>query len=330
MNTFQNYLIFIYSFLISFFLIFKYKQNNNIIIISQSPSKPDSSCKDKFILDFEFQNYEREIITESMKKYAEWELYQNEPYFINGIIRKFKPKNCLEIGVSKGGGSILILNAIKDYNDSRLVSLDLNTNLYNNKSLQTGCNVKQYFPELIKNNKWQLYTGKLPHIFLEKLNIKFDFLFLDTSHLVPGEILNIIEALPFLEENAIIILHDIMFHLPSHKYYNPKEVKYHPSMIYLMTSLSGNKIVMKDHKYGLENIGAIFLKSNQNQYYLNYFTLLLSPWEYMLSEAQIASIRIFIKKYYKEDIYLKLFNKAIFENKKYIKNFKVYNNKKSN
>ena len=70
MNTFQNYLIFIYSFLISFFFIFKYRQNNNIIIISQSPSKPDSSCKDKFILDFEFQNYEREIITESIKKYA--------------------------------------------------------------------------------------------------------------------------------------------------------------------------------------------------------------------------------------------------------------------
>ena len=263
MDTLQNFLILIYSFLFSLFFIFKFNHKNNNNIMQYSPSKPDSLCKDEFILDFEFQNYEREIITESIKKYAGWELFQNEPYFINGIIRKFKPKNCLEIGVAKGGGSILILNAIKDFNDSRLISLDLNTDLYYNKSLKTGCNAMEYFPELIKNDKWKLYTGKLPHIFLEKLNMKFDFLFLDTSHLVPGEILNLIEVLPFLEDNAVIILHDIMFHLPTHKFYNQKEVKYHPSMIYLLTSLAGNKIVMQDQEYGLENIGAILLKSNQ-------------------------------------------------------------------
>jgi hypothetical protein len=31
------------------------------------------------------------MITEKMKKYGGWQLRNNEPYFINGIIRKFKP-----------------------------------------------------------------------------------------------------------------------------------------------------------------------------------------------------------------------------------------------
>ena len=258
-----------------------------------------------------------------MKKYAQWDQLDNEPYFINGIIRKFKPKNCLEIGVSRGGGSIIILNAIKDINDSRLISLDLSEDLYINNGQKTGCNVKKYFPELAEN-KWKLFTGKQPHIFLEKLNMKFDFLFLDTTHLAPGELINIIEALPFLNENAIVVLHDVMFHLPSHNYYVPPEVKYHPSMIYLMTSLKGKKYIMLSKLFQFENIGAIILSKNQENYYLNYFLLLMSPWNYMPSDEQIEQLQKFIKKYYKKRLYLNIFNSAVKENKLYIKRFEKF------
>ena len=256
-----------------------------------------------------------------MKKYAKWELWKNEPYFLNGIIRKFKPKKCLEIGVASGGSSVIILNAIKDIKDSLLVSLDLNINLYVNAKNKTGYTVKKYFPELANNNKWKLYTGEQPHKFLDRLNMKFNFLFLDTVHLTPGEIINIIEVLPFLEENAIVILHDIMYHLPTHRFYLPKEVKYHPSQIYLMTSLSGNKVAIKDNKYGAENIGAILLNPNQEKYYLNYFFLLLTPWDYMPNNSQIEELRVFIKKYYIKDEYLYLFNRAVYENKIYLDKF---------
>ena len=127
---------------------------------------------------------------------------------INGIIRKHKPKNRLEVGVASGGSSILILKAIKDIKGAKLISLDLNTNLYINKNNLTGYRVKAFFPELI--NKLQLFTGEQPHIFLEKLNLKYDFIFLDTAHISPGEIINLIEILTFLKENAIILLFDII------------------------------------------------------------------------------------------------------------------------
>ena len=158
--------------------------------------------KNEFDVHFQYHNYQREMITNKMKNYSSWQLLPNEPYFINGIIRKYKPKKCLEIGVASGGSSTVILNAIKDINNSFLISLDLNTLLYQNDKFKTGYVVFQYFPEL--TNKWKLYTGEQPHKFLDKLHIKFDFLFLDTAHFSPGEIINIIEVLPFLEKNAIL------------------------------------------------------------------------------------------------------------------------------
>ena len=124
-----------------------------------------------------------------------------------------------------------------------------------------------------------------------------------------------------MNDNAIVILHDIMFHLPSFGYYNTKFIKYHPSQIYLMASLFGDKVIIKDDIKGVENIGAVFLYPNQEQYYLNYFLLLLSPWEYLPSEKHIMELKIFIQKYYKNEMCLLLFKRAFEENKIYINNF---------
>ena len=183
-------------------------------------------------------------------------------------------------------------------NNSILVSIDLNTKLYKNKSLNTGYRVKKYFPNLAK--KWKLFTGKQPHIFLDKLKIKFDFLFLDTAHYVPGEIINLIEVLPFLKENAVIVLHDVNFQIYKlSKFLNLKNFKkkkfhrIHPSNIFLFATLCGDKVFIKNKNYGIENIGAIFLYNNQKKYLKNYFLLLLSPWQYMLANEKINELKYF-------------------------------------
>ena len=312
-------IIFVFSFVIKHKDINVNKNNyNESKIIYENKNIAINNFSNTFNFDFEYHNYERDFITDKMKKNAGWQLQNNEPYFLNGIIRKFKPKKCLEIGVARGGSSIIILNAIKDIKDSFLISLDLNIKFYGNNGEETGYNVKRHFPELTENNKWKLFTGEQPNIFLDRLNLTYDFLFLDTVHLTPGELINIIEALPFLEENAIVVLHDIVFHLLD--YHIIPEVKYFPSQIYLMTSLAGNKVAIQDKYYGTENIGAIFLHPHQETYYLNYFFLLLSPWEYMPTDKQIDELRSFISKYYKEEIYLKIFDTAV-------KHAKIYSNK---
>ena len=138
-----------------------------------------------------------------MIKESGWIMGLDTASLINGLIRRHKPKNCLEIGVARGGSAILILNAIKDLPDARLVSIDL-FNVFENKKI--GYLVEEKFPELM--NKWNLFLGDMPHKFLSKLNLTFDFVFLDSAHQSPGEFFNLIEVLPFLNENAIIILHD--------------------------------------------------------------------------------------------------------------------------
>lgn len=262
--------------------------------------------KNEYEKDFNYLEYENDIITDKMRKSANWILTGNEANFLNGLVRKYKPKNCLEVGVAQGGSSIIILNAIKDIQNSILVSLDLNNDVYNDPTKKTGYRVKEYFPELAKN--WKLFTGDQPHKFLDQLNMKFDFAFLDTAHLTPGELINFIEILPFLNEKSLFVIHDITIHFAG------KKILY-PSNIVLYPSIYGNKILLRANDGSINNMGAAFLYSNQETHYLDYFLLLLNFWEYMPSDNQINDLRIFIKKYYKQDIYLKIFEQAVINNR---------------
>lgn len=281
--------------------------------------------KDKFDINFDYLNYERNIITEKMFNDANWILSKKQVYFMNGLIRKIKPKSCLEIGVAEGGSSILILNAIKDFDNSSLVSLDLNTYYFRDNSLKTGHRVNTYFPELA--GKWSLYTGDLPNVFLDKLNKNFDFVFIDSAHESPGEILNIIEVLPFLKENAIVVLHDIFWHFIRTKSKPTREIKFTPAPIYLMSTLYGDKLLVNNE---FESMGAVFLYENQKEHYLDYFLLLNGFWEYMPSEKQIRDLTLFIKKYYKNDIFIKLFNNSVTNNNIYINKFRNFLRTKCN
>lgn len=76
-----------------------------------------------------------------------------------------------------------------------------------------------------------------------------------------------------------------------------------------MTSLYGDKVIIERDYKRIINLRAIHLYLNQKKYYLNYFLLLLKPWEYLPNEDHIRDIREFFKKYYKKEIYLNLFKK---------------------
>ena len=270
-------------------------------------------------INFNYTNYQKSIINSKILNESGWELSENQAFFLNGIIRKYSPKNCLEIGVSEGGSSILILNAIKDKKNSILVSLDLNTKWYKDPSKITGWRVKNFFPELTK--KWRLFTGDQPHKFLVKLNIKFDFLFLDTSHISPGELINIIEAMPFLNENAIIVLHDIIYHPPIFNKKNEIIAKISTPNLHLMTFLYGEKIILKKQSK-LDNMGAIFLHKYQYNHYQDYFLSLMTIWDYMPSNEQLKDLRNFIQNYYKNDDLLEIYDESVRFNKEYFIKYK--------
>ena len=147
--------------------------------------------------------------------------------------------------------------------------------------------------------------------------MKFDFVFLDTAHTSPGEILNFIELLPFLNDNATLVLHDILWHSSTNK-------NIYPSNVYLYPVIYGDKVLLKNKDGSIGNIGAIFLSNNQEKYYLDYFFLLFAFWVYMPKDNEINDLRIFIKNFYKKNIYLKIFDNAVEKNKISIKNHQKY------
>lgn len=271
----HNYLL---RFILIIIMIFQYFLIHKIYIKENQTKNYKNKVYD---INFKYEDYETNIITDKIIKDSGMILAQRESYFINGLIRKNNIKNCLEIGVANGGSAILILNAIKDRENSILVSLDLNNELYNNPKIKTGYRVKKFFPELAKN--WKLYTGEQPHKFLVELNMKFDFLFLDSTHVSPGEILNFIESLPFLNENAIVVIHDLLWHFST-----KSTIKFYPSCISLLPALQGDKVFLKGLNGGISNIGAAFLYSNQQKHFIDYFSLLLNFLEYMPKQKQIT------------------------------------------
>ena len=237
--------------------------------------------------------YGREIFDQIKSKYNEnLVMSKYEYYFVNGLIRLYRPKKLLEIGVCSGGMSAAILNSIKDIKGAMLYSCDLEKNNYkiNSNKYKVGHFVFKKFPNLM--HKWKLYTGNTTSKFIEDIGGNIDFVFIDTAHVMPGEVLNIIEILPFLKKNAIIAFDDINHQIKTHL----AKIPYLYSCNNLLFSiLKGKKILYNGI---LSKQGAVILESNQKKYYFDYFYLLFHNWSYMPNNFELNTIRKLVEKYY--------------------------------
>jgi predicted O-methyltransferase YrrM len=105
--------------------------------------------------------------------------------FLNGLICQLEPKKILEIGVSAGGSSVVILNAIQSIENAKLYSVDIQRNWYRNQKKPTGWAVMEHYPELLSNNKWELITDVDICGIIENISShgteNFDFAFIDSS-----------------------------------------------------------------------------------------------------------------------------------------------------
>ena len=240
----------------------------------------------------------------------------DELYFINGLIRKYKPKKIIEIGVCTGATSATILNAIKDIEESKLYSVDLEKKNYIQNSFDVGYLARDYFPEFSKN--WKLFTGNTTASFIEFIGSGIDFAFIDSAHVMPGEVLNIIEILPFLKKNAIIAFDDI-----DHQARDVviKSNNFHSSNNLLFSVLRGEKIIYNQNynsTFDFKKLGAVILDDNQERYYYEYFYLLTNNWSYMPQQFELNAIREIIKKYY-NPFFLSIFDKAFELNYRHLK-----------
>ena len=273
----------------------------------------------KIIISQRPEDYEQEYLIKLKNKLNGALLANIDMKFINGMIRKYKPKKILEVGVASGGSSAIILNAIQNIENSHLYSIDKLTNAYLNEEKETGWIVKEKFSNLM--NKWTLYTGGITSNFIEKIGGDIDFVFLDTLHRAPGEWLDIIQIMPFLKKtNAIVMLHDIRYQ------FFHKQVFY-SSNDHLFTYLKGEKIMPKVPEV-IPNIGAVLLDNDQEKHYFDYFFALTSTWSYIPDIREWNFIRNFISKYYSKEL-VEIYDSSYKMNKNFKELFKGKKKKKS-
>ena len=234
-------------------------------------------------------------------------MWGNQREFINGIIRKFKPKKSVELGVLHGGSSIIILNAIKDISNSFLFSIDIKTGDF------VGKCVYNYFPYL--KNKWRLFKGDIAARYIEKIGNNIELAMIDTSHFEPGEILDFLMILPFLKEEAIVIFHDIDQQITLSK---GKDMRNEWAPYIIFNLIRGKKYLPSGKGILNKDIGAIKLEKNQKRFTHDYCRALGGQWQYFPPEKHIVAIINFFKKYYDRDC-LTILQESIRFNRQFVK-----------
>lgn len=239
------------------------------------------------------------------------EMTTQERQFLNALVLRNKPKKILELGVSAGSSSVIMLNAIKNSPGAKLHAIDYVKEYYLDSSKDSGF-IVDYYPELKK--KWQLYTDGLALRFLDEIGGGIDFCFIDTVHMNPGEILDTLMVLPYLKDDAIIAYHDV--NLPTFR----PQVEYNIQRTFtnnlLMSTVHGYKYVQGDFSWTNDkrthfpNIGAIKINPETKNHAFELFNLLTIKWGYCPSQQEERQILTFFAKHYDE--YLVNYAKRVF------------------
>ncbi len=260
--------------------------------------------------DFQKAGEDRlEHINDKIENYSE--LSKSERMFLYGIVNTLRPLKVLEVGVSAGASSAIILDAIAEIKGAHLFSVDLAekyyrdginwANLPEHQMRKVGFIVEQDFPAL--KDKWSLYTGGTAASFLEEeIGNEIDLVFLDAAHGLPGEVLDFILTLPYVKEDAVYIVHDINLQLLLLPMLTAPRV--------LMNTVKANKFYPRTTEHILPNIGAFQLTKDTRRHIEDLFNALLLDWIIPLSEEDASITRDLLMKHYAEAL-VNIYNVAL-------------------
>lgn len=230
--------------------------------------------------------YEPDIVCNQItnnlsKKYSEMSLFQKA--FLCGMIKEYKPKKIVEIGIAGGGTTATILTCLKmlDYNVD-MYSVDLSENWYRTGELETGFVAKKFMEQLIGKTKHKFFLGKSIPYFIDEIGKNIDFLILDTTHVLPGELLDFLICYPFLKDGCIVVLHDIINNLLS---CNNDSI----ATKLLFNLVRGSKWYMNEDDpdtMGLSNIAAFEVNKKSKECIDDIFSSLTFTWMYSLGNKE--------------------------------------------
>ncbi|ADK31724.1 class I SAM-dependent methyltransferase [Brachyspira pilosicoli] len=192
------------------------------------------------------QKYDEQINEWSQKYKSLMSMEQKR--FLMSIISENKMKNVLEIGIFNGVSSLCMLKAGLSVNkDFNLYAIDLNDNEdFVGQAVFGFCNEEELKHYHINRGKT---TFDIENIIPK--DIKFDLVFIDAGHHHPHPLFDLILSRPYMYENTIIVLHDVI------NYYKPYD--WGGSFIFESWKADKYKIYKDYNINSLSNMGCIKL-----------------------------------------------------------------------
>ncbi|MBR1831856.1 MAG: class I SAM-dependent methyltransferase [Ruminiclostridium sp.] len=225
------------------------------------------------------------------------EMTERDLRFLCGLLRDKMPKKVVEIGVAAGFTTNVILTCLHDLKcNCDMYSVDYSKYYYRDMTKETGF-LTQSIPDNIKYRK---YFGNIIAEFIDDIcsdNKKIDFLIIDTTHSVPGEIIDFIVCLPYLADECIVVLHDVgLNHLSN-------GMPYQYATRLLFDSATGVKYFEDNTTDEIDNIAAIKITNDTFDNIVDVFSCLSITWQYMLSNTDIDNYGRIIKRHYSDYFY---------------------------
>ena len=128
--------------------------------------------------------------------------------------------------------------------------------------------------------------------FVDKIGDDIDLCILDTVHAMPGEILDFLAILPYLNNGAIVILHDVANNLLGRS-----------TLAYATKILLDTVYAEKFYDYQNMNlnIGAFKIEDKTRENIANVFSALSITWLYEPAIRELMFYRDIFKRYYDEE-----------------------------
>ena len=137
--------------------------------------------------------------------------------FLCGALKTFRPRKIVEVGVAVGGSTVTILQTLEEIGAPyEMHSIDLSPNfLFEGYTDKPVGFVAEFAKEKVfgnMNGTHEFYLGKILPQVIDEIGDGIDFVILDTVHSLPGEVLDFLAVLPYLTDDAVVVLHDVSLH----------------------------------------------------------------------------------------------------------------------
>ena len=241
--------------------------------------------------------------------------------FLCGMIKMKNPKKVVEIGVAEGGTTAVIVNRVSllDGGAKREVySVDLNDMLFYDKEKKTGYEYNRLRTYISETDVvHQMLLGETIAKQIEKIGADIDFVIIDTTHRLPGEILDFLCVLPYLAKEATVVLHDMNLNYMKVESGNRENIVH--SAQYIVTKVLFSAVAADKYlsitEDNLANIGAFTISSDTFRHVESLFYLLSLTWGYMPQKKMLDDYRSVYAKHYDKEC-LELYDIAVKNNQK--------------